>query len=1540
MKQTNNAIKFLMAQYRAIFKNANIAMVAAIAAAALASGQAQAAKGGATFDDTKFGAADANVTIDGTTTDTTPADNTYGGLTITSAASRAEGAQALEIKITGGANHTIKGVAAGADATAQPAKPNVNLGNTALVIETAGSAKLTIGAPGTPGQPPVAGAATNVTLGDITVNKGELDLVAAADDKKLATTVNAANVTIGKGQGATANDAVVKLAKHSSLSASGDLVVNSGAAVTVSGGASLSAANITINEGEVALGEGGAKGTDALFSTAGKLDIKGGAVKIANGGFAKISASEISLAKALSNSGSLVVDGALTANNEATITNDSTLVINDAFNAESGSTVTNNNGAAKVITFNGQTTFKAGSKISNSGAMVIGGQADFQIADSELTTDLTVGADNGVLKVVSGGSASMSAATFKALLTGKVQSDTSTSGTVVIKTATDPIDLQDGAGVFSDSGEMSAQIGGVGDLKIHTEKAKFVAANAISGDSSANAGVTLSFNELTLGKDAAAVVKGVNLAIAEDIKITGNKGLTLQNGADLTLVGTGKALELENITLGETSSAGTLNVNKGNWGVKTLTVTSGTANVNNAGTILTISTGLKTDSDGKLLIDGGTVDAKGVTTLSLGESGASITNAGKLILSADKVVNEDSTLNSGNYAKLAVDGSTDAQISLIDKSGSGSISMTLEQFKKFREATGFKGLFDIKLSDTPETQPQMGLGVAGGVVAGVTNGYENVQGKVESATGVTDNYFIGNAVVQGGDTVNLESGGALSLSNANANNANGQYVTDKDGGVGNVQFKADNTLVLGGAGGKIGSVTAAKDGSGSVTIADSANVEVVAGSFGTSDSATLGTVNIKDGAQLNVKSGSVFTTDLNVGKGGYVFASGDVVVKDTATIMGDVDATNLTLSGTGAVGANIQHAIAGGATIDADKLSLAENNTLTVGKDGKDTSSASIFVGTLDLAQGSILVVDPEYTEPAALVVAESLDSTKKEHDAGTLNGGAYVGMNSALGIGFTEAEFKDVMASYLVDGKFNEKGLKNALVLNKAVTIANGNGIVVNAGLKAADAQTTAPDPNTLVLESGAGLIITDNAFGADKSQPAITFASGTNAPNNVSATVKVADGAKISLVGDITAKDTGLKIFAAQGTGSTVTASGDLVVEAAGGLLTYTYTSGTDLSTTGVTLKLDPEVEKQIRSLVSAPVGQLFVDYANGEFSSGSGVGYDFVVNTLTAKQYGAIDAAAHAATYAGAQQAAVAAVTTMADAMFGRVGAVGVEAATISATGSQANGGVWLTPMYKSVDSDGFNAEGVSYGSDVDLAGVAFGTDTVNGNMRFGAVFNIGSGDAEGKGQGNGLKDEFDYYGFGIYSAMGFGNFALVGDASMTVISHDVEGLGLSGKADTKAVTMGLTGQYTISTAAVDVTPHLGARFIRLNTDSYDLMSADGAIATTDFDVQNVFSIPLGVTLSKAFSTSGWTLAPSADLTVAFNTGDTEAKSHTQFNSTKPMAVAMNTEVLDEVQYGLTVGLGAQNGAFGTSFGINYTGSSNTDSFGVNAQCRYMF
>ena len=1519
MKQTNNAIKFLMAQYRAIFKNANIAMVAAMAAAALAAGQAQAAAI-ESFNNTELGklAAATEIKVTG--------DNAKDGeskkIELTGGAND-KGVTHTIIISAGAANNTIKGTADSAD---------VNLSASSLKIAGAdkAAAKLTIG-------DGAAANATNVQLKDITITKsGSLALTAKSDAQPgQGTTVTAETITIGGGETPGTDSSAVTLDKLTSLSGTTSLTIKEGAAVTVSGGATLGGGAITVENGSITLGTASDADNIGVISTTGKLDIKGGEVSVAAGGSAKISGQTIDLVGTLTNEGTLSVSGLLTAKDQSTVANSESVTFENGLAADSGSTI-NNNTDDKTITLKGTSTFAEGATVSNSGDLVVEGTATFNSADSDITVD-----GGSKLKVVSGGTAKMSSAVFKKFLNGKVQSAAGTSGTI---TLTDSGDVALGtAGIFdSSNGNMSGNLGvaGQGELKITADKAKFEGADAVSG-AAANAGVTLAFNELTLGKGNAFVVKGVNLEVAKDIKIKSNKGLTLQNDASLTLNGTGKALELESITLGEKSSAGTLNVDKGSWGVKTLTVTSGTANVNNSGTTLTISTGLKTDSDGKLVINGGTVDAKGVTTLSLGESGASITNAGKLILSADMVVKAaDSTLITDKYDKNAVQGTTDAQISLLDESGN-AISMTLEKFKQFRKDTGFKGLFDIKLSDKPTTPPQMGLGGDAGVAPGVTNGYEDVQGKVDS-TGVTDNYFIGNAVVQDGDTVALKVDGALTLSNANANNANGQYVTDNVGGVGKVNFEANNTLVLGGTGGKIGSVTATNNGSGSVTIDDGANVEVVAGSFGKDANTTLGTVNIKDGAQLNVKSGSVFTNDLNVGKGGYVFASGDVVVKETATIMGDVDAGKLSLESAST--------IAGGAKVDVATLELGKaTSSLTIGKDKVDnepSSTATVFAETLMFKAGKIFV-DPAYTENASVLAVQEIKAGENKEDVGVLAGGLYVGQNAAFGYGFDEAEFNSVMAKYLVNGKFADPkvpgatGRANALVLNKPLSVKLGNGIVVNHSLKDADVQG-AITPNSLELGKNAALIITENAVAGGKA--AITFGSGVTdaAGSAYTATVTADENAVISLVGDFNAKSTNIKLFDTvtngQGVGS-LSITKDIKVEALGGLVVGTLSSGAN-GTLGQ-LGLSDNAETMAYEGVARPVGDFFLGLADGKYALDKNqVGYDFVITTMNVDGgFKVLDTAAHAATYAGAQQAAVASVTTMADAMFGRVGAVGVEAASIAATGSQANGGVWLTPMYKSMDSDGFNAEGASYGSDVDLGGVAFGADTVNGNMRFGAVFNIGSGDSEGKGQGNGLKDEFDYYGFGIYSAMGFGNLALVGDASMTVISHDVEGLGLRGKADTTAVTMGLTGQYTVATPTVDVTPHLGARFIRLNTDSYDLIGADGAIATTDFDVQNVFSVPLGVTLSKAFVAGGWSLAPSADLTVAFNTGDTEAKSTTTFTGIGH-GINLNTEVLDEVQYGVTLGLGAQYGAFGTSLNVNYTGSSNTDSFGVNAQCRYMF
>ena len=861
--------------------------------------------------------------------------------------------------------------------------------------------------------------------------------------------------------------------------------------------------------------------------------------------------------------------------------------------------------------------------------------------------------------------------------------------------------------------------------------------------------------------------------------------------------------------------------------------------------------------------------------------------------------------------------------------GSGTIkidnktALTADQFTALQKGfTNFTGLFEMNVDITaPET-----LTTTNAIGNLKTDKYDDKTLNVSGSETISKNYSVGNVVVNAEEDLKLAAGGSLSLNNPQAQNGNGNFVSKKSGEalvVGNVQFTdALNSLTLAGTG-NIGAISTNGASKGVINVGNTdaaGNVTVVKGTAGNNIGEATNTVkevNVVKGS-LTVESGSVFADSFSMMAGTTVDVNGNITTGSLDIQGGVLEATDLVLKD--AANAEL-NGIDGGAVLTLNSLSIGKNQALLVGEAGQGDelgSNAEIYTNSLTMNDsGASIFVDPNYGTGSSLFATNNIGA-----DNATVTGNVGIGSNSAFGVGFDSmAAFKDVVGDYLtVNGGFDENGVKNALVLNKGITVADGKGISVDSKLTSAAGVAA----NTVTLGDGSALVLTDKAFGADKTGAAITFAS--TSAGDIAADAK----SKVVLLGEFDANDSALKIAVKNGGTSAV--SGDLVVEYAGGLLLG------EKNTDG-TYKLVFQEDKQavIYDGVSRPVADAIVAKLKGEFKDKSASGYRLVSDLIATGNYKAIDAAAHAATYAGAQQAAVAAVTTMADAMFGRVGAVGVEAASISATGSQANGGVWLTPMYKSVDSDGFNAEGASYGADVDLSGVAFGTDTVNGNMRFGAVFNIGSGDAEGKGNGNGLKDEFDYYGFGIYSAMGFGNFALVGDASMTVISHEVEGLGLRGKADTTAVTMGVTGQYTVATPVVDVTPHLGARFIRLNTDSYDLISATGVEGTTDFDVQNVFSVPLGVTLSKGFVTGGWTLAPSADLTIAFNTGDTEAKSNT-FIAGKN--IGLNTEVLDEVTYGLTVGLGAQYGAFGTSFGINYTGSENTDSFGVNAQARYMF
>ena len=1490
MKQTNNAIKFLMAQYRAVFKHAYLASLGAslVAATALLSAPAAAAPQGPApgpMTNTEFNSyTDPTLQIGGD-------GAKYNALTISGGIADSAAKQ-LAITLKAGES-TIKAKAAGSPPDTDPAINDIDLSATSIIIDQADPktvAKLTVG-DGT--------TQLNLKLKEVTVTKGTLELSSAAANK---TTLEAGTITLGKASDASpvTHDALVNIGAGGVLGKSGsEITVNTTAKVTASGADAKLVGNVVISGGTVAADE------------------------------------------------SMTIEGDLTAT--------------------TGSLTTS---GGKTATVTGNATFTGNESLSNAGNLVIQGDAVFadkSVKDSAGSVTFTK-------------TASMNGDTLKTLMTGDVKSADNANAVITLSNSGSVGLDSKGLTLINESGDgainAKLQNGKNGTLTVHVAQGT-LASNAISGAAATQSGVVLSFDTLTLGDGSADVTaKAANLKVSKALTVSGDNALVLADGSNLTLKTADQELKTiggKGVTVGVAAasapsstpgSKGTLDVTGGNWSVKDLKIVSGAATVKDStlkvtGTLTTTAGASDSDpANGKLTANASTIDVLGSGgLLAIKKGGVTLENTAELHVDATDIFQEGKkTLDNAKVASGSLVGGSNTVLVIKDANGQ-DLSLTQSEFKALKAAnTGFNGLYKVNISDLQAPTGPVELDKVEG--NNTSDVYEKTTVTVTdgSATSVDKVISVGNIQVKNDKDLALGTGGAVTL---NTPSADGFFVS-KSGAAGtevaNVTFtKTDNALTLNGSG-QIGAIVnggSATGGSLTVGSESKKGDVLVKGSIGqTGSGKDVQSVIVNAGSKLKVE-GDVYTASLDLAKGTSLNANngeGAVVINGKGAILGNVTAGSLDFAGTATATDKINNTIAGDVEVNVGSLSIAEHNVLTIGKDGtaEPSTTATVFTDTLKMGTGSTIFVDPSYDKAATVLGTKTLTDGATGDGVNVAAGNIIVGQNAAFGLGFDKAEFNSVMANYLVDGKFtdpakNQGGYANALVLGDSLVIASGNGVTVNHNIKDSDvAAGKGVSGDTVDLGANAALIITDKAFGADKQGAAITF--GTATAGVSAATVSSDDSSVISLVGDFDAKDTNLKIFAAvngntgPGTVNIQNTKG-IKVKALGGLLEGTL-SNTSAGTLDK-LQLSQDADKMAYVGVARPVGDFFLGLANGEYAVDSTqAGHKFVTAvTDTAGGFKVVDTAAHAATYAGAQQAAVASVTTMADAMFGRVGAVGIEAASISATGSQANGGVWLTPMYKSLDADGFNAEGASYGSEVDLGGVAFGADTVNGNMRFGAVFNIGSGDADGKGQGNGLKDEFDYYGFGIYSAMGFGSFALVGDASMTVISHEVEGLGLRGKADTTAVTMGLTGQYTVATPAVDVTPHLGARFIRLNTDSYDLIGADGAIATTDFDVQNVFSVPLGVTLSKAFVAGGWSLAPSADLTVAFNTGDTEAKSTTTFSGIGH-GINLNTEVLDEVQYGVTLGLGAQNGAFGTSLNVNYTGSSNTDSFGVNAQCRYMF
>ena len=282
------------------------------------------------------------------------------------------------------------------------------------------------------------------------------------------------------------------------------------------------------------------------------------------------------------------------------------------------------------------------------------------------------------------------------------------------------------------------------------------------------------------------------------------------------------------------------------------------------------------------------------------------------------------------------------------------------------------------------------------------------------------------------------------------------------------------------------------------------------------------------------------------------------------------------------------------------------------------------------------------------------------------------------------------------------------------------------------------------------------------------------------------------------------------------------------------------------------------------------------------------------------------------------------------------------------------VWATPVYsKSSRSYSTKGDG-SYDVDISLTGINLGFEKMTQrDYGFGALFNFGKVSTDGEGRARYTENDADYFSFGIYGMVNWGKLNVTADMVLSQVSNDLEGdiksnsaLGkVKADVDTNVFSMGVTGNYTFNTAFADITPHVALRYTSLELDGtdYDVKTPKGVISRNGIETVDIFSIPVGVTVSKSIQTGDWSLAPKFDVTLTSNFGDDEYKYTTQVRNYYKgvLNYTEDQKFIDSFTYGATLGLDAKyKDCLDLGLGVGYTGSSDSDKFNVTANVGYKF
>lgn len=692
-------------------------------------------------------------------------------------------------------------------------------------------------------------------------------------------------------------------------------------------------------------------------------------------------------------------------------------------------------------------------------------------------------------------------------------------------------------------------------------------------------------------------------------------------------------------------------------------------------------------------------------------------------------------------------------------------------------------------------------------------------------------------------------------------------------------------------------------------------VELAENTEALSVSSTSGALTLNgsaEGGDLVTKGSGETATAAGIEVAGQVATIGNAEAANKGSVAGVTLESGATVNVVGKTGATFSLG-----TVTTAKSASGENvvNVLGAKAEAEEIGgSVAVNVGSSDVAghvevksltTSGLIFLDPAWKGDDKIEDGSFLTAADVAAN-GELNAQIVVGQNSTVAIGATKDE---VVESFAQTGlRYGQDGVTAVFYAQKAITLSDTGAILVNGDLTEAPEAGEVTAGSFHVTKNGLAVIDGD-AIGVDT--VAIT-----------ASTITFDEGSHIRVVGLGEDKMSG-QLFSA----TSLTIDQTVLDDAKTNSGIYSLEIKEDGSFTAEEIAAADAFPtfKGVRFLEALRGVGLDEDAADTTQAFLSRLNYH---QGMTAKQASDIgnQAMALAAT-AGVYNVALDSSKLMNRSLERRM--------TLADNFDRTKGlTVWADVFGTTNQADSLYGDG---GYDMDLYGGVLGADVeVVPGAVLGAALTVGTGDGGSKDAAIDVDNDADFFGLSVYGSHRIGNCNGMIDIGWMHTKSDLSatafGMSIGDEVKADAFTIGFGAEHLMKFGTVNVVPHVGIRWTRLDVDGYE-----GAFKTED-DTMNIFTLPIGVAFSGNLNAGGWKLAPMVDLAVVPSFGDDEAESKVYWQG---VSETVKTQVVDDAPFQASLGINAQNGnwTIGASYDLGVGGDDRLDN-AFTVRARYAF